>query len=320
MKFGLRPIEGGDEFTRTRTQVEAAEALGYDSVWFAEHFTDDDHWWPASLVNLAALASCTDDIILGTNILVTPFYHPVWLASAVSMLDVVSDGRVVCGLGVGYDPEEFEAFNVSMDDRVGRTIETTILLKLLWTQDAVSFDGKHFTLDGFGISPSPIQNPRPPIWLGVWGDYLLGQAAERADAWIPGAVANLDQLLERQDVYNSYRDDPPESRPLLRDIVLGPSKSAAIRRAKQYLGEKYEIYAGRDHQFFSEYDNTKFEEFIANRVIVGTPDDCIAQIERFARELDLDHLVFRFNYNGMSYDEIQRDMETIATEIVPSFR
>jgi alkanesulfonate monooxygenase SsuD/methylene tetrahydromethanopterin reductase-like flavin-dependent oxidoreductase (luciferase family) len=319
MKFGLRPIEGGQSFDATREQVVAAESLGFDSVWFAEHYTDDEHWWPASLVNLATLAGCTDDITLGTNVLVTPFYNPVWLASAVAMLDVTSDGRVVCGLGVGYDAEEYAALGIPMDERVGRTIESLILLKRLWTEDAVSFDGSHFAVDEFGISPKPVQEPRPEVWLGVWGDYLLGQAATRADAWIPGAVADLDQLRERRAIYDDGLDGEPATRPLLRDVVLGESRRDALERARRYLGPKYEVYAERGHQFFGDYEAADFESFVADRVVLGTPSQCVDQIERFRDELDLDHLVFRFNYRGMDAATVQADMETIATEVLPSF-
>lgn len=320
MKFGLRPIEGGDDFTRTIDQVVEAEELGFDSVWLAEHYSGDDHWWPASLVNLAALAARTGDIRLGTNVLITPFYNPVWLASSVAMLDTISEGRFVCGLGVGYDRSEFAVFDASLDDRVDRTIETIILLKKLWTEDEVTFDGKFYTLEEFGISPKPRQTPHPPIWFGVWGDYLLSQAAKRADAWIPGAVADVEQLRERKRIYSRHLDgERPEEQPLLRDIVIGDSEAEAKRRAERYLREKYEVYAGRNHEFFDQYESEEFDQFIEDRIIVGTPDSCIEQIERYVDVLGIDHLIFRFNYNGMSAPDVHEDMRTIASEIMASF-
>lgn len=319
MKFGLRPMEGGNDFTPTLEQIEAAEELGFDSVWFAEHYTPDEQWWPTSLLNLAAVASRTTEIELGSNIIVAPFYNPVWLANAVAMLDVISEGRFTCGLGVGYDPTEFEAFDVSLDDRVGRTIETTILLKKLWTQDRVSFDGKHFSVDDYGIAPQPQQEPRPEIWYGVWGNYLLEQAAKRADAWIPGAVASLDVLEEKQALYDEHLNGAPESRPLLRDIVVGETRTKAMERAKEHLDEKYQIYAGRGHQFFEDYESDRFEEFARERIIVGTPEECIEGIETYRDALDLDHLIFRFTYPDMDSEETMETMETIATEVLSAF-
>ncbi|MFB6137925.1 MAG: LLM class flavin-dependent oxidoreductase [Halobacteriaceae archaeon] len=325
MQFGLRPLEGGTDFARTAAQVERAEELGYDSVWLAEHYTDDDQWWPASLVTLAALAGRTDDIRLGSNILITPLYNPVWLASAVAMLDQVSDGRFVCGLGVGYDPTEFSAFGVPLDERVGRTVEATIAMKKLWTEESVTYHGEHVDLEEYGVTPKPVQDPHPEVWYGVWGDYLLSQAAKRADAWVPGAVADLEQLARRQQVYDDAlaeyhgADASPAQRPLVRDVVLGETRAAALERAREHLGEKYEVYAGRGHQFFADYHEVGFEAFVEDRVVLGTPDDCIEQLGRYADELGTDHFLLRFNYPGMSAEAVTADMETIAAEILPAF-
>lgn len=320
MKFGLRPLEGGDDFSRTLDQVERAEALGFDSAWFAEHYTDDDQWWPGALVNLAALATRTSEIQLGTNILVAPFYNPVWLASNVAMLDRISGGRVVCGLGVGYDPAEFAAFDVELDDRVGRTIELTEIVTRLWTEESVSFDGKFFSLDEYGIAPKPVQEPRPPVWFGVWGEYLLSQAATRADAWIPGAVADIDSLADKRATYDAHLpDEASPERPLLRDIVVADTEAEARRRAKRRLGPKYAVYASRGHQYFTDYTEAEFGAFAEGRVIRGTPDDCIDEIERYRERLGIDHLILRFNYPGMSADDVQAEMETIAAEILPAF-
>lgn len=320
MRFGLRPMEGGQGFARTVEQVEAAEALGYDSVWLAEHYTPDDQWWPAGLVNLAGLATRTDEITLGTNILIAPLYTPAWLASAVAMLDVIAEGRLVCGLGVGYDPREFDAFGVDLDDRVGRFIETTMVCKRLWTEDEVSFDGRHVSLDEYGIDPKPVQEPHPPIWYGVWGDYLLEQAAQRADAWVPGAVADLDQLQERAERYEAARKSPPSARPIVRDILVADSEAAAMDRARRHLQEKYAIYADRGHQFFEGFSEARFPEFVRDRAILGPPGDCIEQLQRYVDALGTDHFILRFNYQGMAPESVDRDMRRIAEEIMPSFR
>ncbi len=319
MEFGIRPIEGGTSFDQTLEQVVHAESLGFDSVWFAEHYTPDDQWWPTSLLNLAAVATRTSTIKLGSNIIIAPFYRPVWLANAGAMLDVISDGRFVCGLGLGYDPVEFDAMGVSMDDRVGRTIENLMLLKRLWTEESVTFDGKHFSLDDYGMAPKPVQDPRPEVWLGVWGEYLIGQAAERADAWIPGAVADKAVLAEKTETYESHLTDRPATRPLLRDVVVEDSREAALRTAKQYLHEKYSVYAGRGHQFFTDYDESRFEAYAEDRIIFGTPQQCIDEIAEYRDLLGIDHLLLRFNYHGMSHAEMIDRMDRIADEVLPSF-
>lgn len=319
MEFGIRPIEGGDDFGRTLDQVVQAEEDGFDSVWFAEHYTPDDQWWPASIANLAAVASRTSTIKLGSNIIIAPFYNPVWLANACSMLDVISDGRFICGLGLGYDPVEFDAMGVSKDDRIGRTIENIILLKKLWSGEPTTFDGKHFSVEDYSIAPTPIQEPRPDIWLGVWGEYLLSQAAKRADAWIPGAVADKTALQEKNAVYEEHLSEPAATRPLLRDIIVEDTREKALRTAKEHLHDKYSVYEGRGHQFFTDYDIDKFEEYAEDRVIFGTPQQCVDEINEYRELIGVDHLLLRFNYKGMEYEEMIDRMDRIGEEILPSF-
>lgn len=319
MEFGIRPIEGGNSFDQTLQQVVHAEEVGFDSVWFAEHYTPDDQWWPASLLNLAAAASRTSTIKLGSNIIIAPFYHPVWLANAGAMLDVISDGRFVCGLGLGYDPTEFDAMGISMDERVDRTIEHMILLKRLWTQESVTFDGTHYSVEDYGIAPKPLQEPRPEIWLGVWGEYLLSQAGKRADAWIPGAVADKSVLAEKNAVYEESLAKPAATRPLLRDIIVEDTREAALSTAKQYLHKKYSVYEGRGHQFFTDYSKERFEDYAEDRIIYGTPQQCIDEIAEYQELLGVDHCLLRFNYPGMPFEEMMDRMDRIADEILPSF-
>lgn len=319
MEFGIRPIEGGTRFEQTLEQVVHAEDVGFDSVWFAEHYTPDDQWWPASLLNLAAVATRTSRIKLGSNIIIAPFYHPVWLANAGAMLDVISDGRFIAGLGLGYDPTEFDAMGVDIDDRIGRTIENIILLKKLWTQDSVTFDGKHFAVQEYGIAPKPIQEPRPEIWLGVWGEYLLSQAAKRTDAWIPGAVADKAALTERNEIYEEALDDEPATRPLLRDIIVEDTEHEALATAKQYLHKKYSVYESRGHQFFTDYSEARFEEYAQDRIIYGTPQQCIDEIADYESRFGIDHLLLRFIYPEMPFDDALSRMDRIADEVLPSF-
>lgn len=319
MKVGVRPSEGGTDFSNALAQAEYAESQGFDSVWFAEHYGPDEEWWPSPLVSLGAVAARTSEITIGTNIVIAPLYNPVWLAAATAMLDVISEGRFVCGLGVGYSEPEYEAMGVDREERVGRFIEGTIALKRLWTEEEASFDGQYYELEEYGVTPKPNQDPRPPIWFGVWGEYLLGQAAKRADAWIPGAVADLDTLLEKQAIYDDGLDGDPQSRPLLRDIVVADSDAAALEAAERHLHPKYETYRGYGHPQFRDYERSNFESFCRARAIVGTPDACIEQVQEYREAFGVDHLLLRFSYPGMPTEDITGTMETIANDVMPSF-
>jgi alkanesulfonate monooxygenase SsuD/methylene tetrahydromethanopterin reductase-like flavin-dependent oxidoreductase (luciferase family) len=127
-------------------------------------------------------------------------------------------------------------------------------------------------------------------------------------------------LRRRQSVYDDHLEGEPTERPLVRDIVLGETRAAALDRARRHLGEKYEVYADRGHQFFGDYHDVGFEAFVEDRVVLGPPADCVEQLERYTAQLGTDHFLLRFNYPGMDPAAVRRDMETIADEILPAVR
>ena len=183
MKFGFIPTEGGPFFKEALTEAVAGEALGFDSVWLEEHHSIRNHYWPSPLMALAGIATRTSRILLGTDIAVLPFYHPVRVAEDVALLDIMSGGRAIFGAAIGYRAAEFELYDVALDGRGGRFVEMLKIMRALWTQDRVEFAGKHFKVKGC-IEPRP---ERPvPIWLGGWGELSLRRAATLADAWVPG--------------------------------------------------------------------------------------------------------------------------------------
>jgi alkanesulfonate monooxygenase SsuD/methylene tetrahydromethanopterin reductase-like flavin-dependent oxidoreductase (luciferase family) len=149
LKFGICPTEGGHFFGEALAEVERAEALGLDSVWLAEHHGVRGHYWPAPIQMLTALAARTSRLTLGANVCVFPFYHPVRLAEETALLDVVSNGRAVLGVAIGYKPDEFQLYDAPLEKRGARFEEGLALMKALWTRDGVTHRGEHFTvLDG----------------------------------------------------------------------------------------------------------------------------------------------------------------------------
>jgi alkanesulfonate monooxygenase SsuD/methylene tetrahydromethanopterin reductase-like flavin-dependent oxidoreductase (luciferase family) len=135
LKFGICPTEGGRFFEEARAEVERAEALGFDSVWLAEHHGVRDHYWPAPIQVLTALAARTSRVQLGANVCVFPFYHPVRLAEETALLDVVSGGRAVLGVAIGYKPDEFQLYGAALEKRGARLEEGLALMKALWMRD-----------------------------------------------------------------------------------------------------------------------------------------------------------------------------------------
>src|SRR6266480_2787138 len=141
MKIGLSPLQGQASFEETLRECERAEAAGFDSVWLGEHH-NNPILHPAPLIGLAAIASRTQHILLGTGVLLLPLYHPMMVAEEGAMVDMISGGRLILGVGAGYAPEEFAAFGNSLKERGGRMEEGTVLLRRLWTEEKVTHHGK----------------------------------------------------------------------------------------------------------------------------------------------------------------------------------
>src|SRR5512141_2383650 len=208
MRLVFIPTEGGGYYPEFFEEVLLGEELGFDSVWLEEHHGVKNHYWPSPLVALAGVATRTSRVLLGTDIVVLPFYHPVRAAEDAAMLDVISGGRAIFGAAIGYRPPEFELYDVSLDDRGARYVEMLKIMRALWTQDAVEYEGRFFKIKGC-IEPRPI-NPIP-IWLGGWGELSLKRAAQLGDAWVPGPTANLEKLLNAQKQYRTFLSEAGKS-------------------------------------------------------------------------------------------------------------
>jgi probable F420-dependent oxidoreductase len=168
------------------TMAERAEAAGFDSVWIGDSLTARPRHEPLTL--LAAVAARTRRVRLGTGVLLPALRNPVVLAHVIGTLDRVAEGRVILGVGIAADTpairKEFADAGVPFERRVGRVLETLAICRALWSRDAVSFSGKHFTIENVTMEPKPHRPGGPPIWIGGSGPTALRQAA-RFDAWFP---------------------------------------------------------------------------------------------------------------------------------------
>src|SRR5438067_12915544 len=193
LKIGFIPIEGGAYYKEALEEVTRAEELGFDSVWMEEHHSVTNHYWPSPLTVLAGFATRTTRMMLGTDIIVAAFHHPVRLAEDVAMLDVIAQGRTTLGIAIGYKPDEFALYGVELEKRGARFEEQLAIIKGLWTRERVSFKGAYYTVEG-RLEPKPETRPHPPVWIGGWGNIPLKRAATLADSWIPGPTQDLKRL------------------------------------------------------------------------------------------------------------------------------
>ena len=188
----LTKVDGAAaKWATTCANVVEAEALGFDSAWIVDHF----HTFPLKTVEttfeafttLTALAPVTKSIRLGQMVTCNSYRNPAYLAKIGACLDVISGGRVTLGIGAGWYSEEYEAYGYEFPPiatRLRQLKEACQILKRLWTEERVTFEGKHYQLKDAICEPKPLQKPHPPLLIGGSGEkVLLRHVARYADAW-----------------------------------------------------------------------------------------------------------------------------------------
>ena len=158
-------------------QIAYADQLGFDSVWITEHHFIEDGYTPSVLTIAAAIAARTSSIRIGTWVLLLPLHNALRVAEDAATVDILSNGRLDLGLGLGYRLEEFEAFGVDRRQR-GRLMDEGIeLIRRAWTEDRVTFAGQFYNVRDLNVTPKPVQRPHPPLWLAARGEVPARRAA-----------------------------------------------------------------------------------------------------------------------------------------------
>jgi probable F420-dependent oxidoreductase len=195
-----------------RDFAQTAEGLGFDSLWTGDHvavprdsssqypylkelvatgviedFGTATHLMPSGLPDALGMlqfaAACTERVRLGTTVLILPMRNPVITAQAFATLDVVSDGRAIVGIGVGWNREEFNTLAAPFDERGPRTDDYLEVMRRLWTLDDPTFTGRHYGLGNVAFYPQPVQKPHPPIWIGGNAEPALRRTVRIDGTW-----------------------------------------------------------------------------------------------------------------------------------------
>jgi probable F420-dependent oxidoreductase len=224
MKAGILLPQSGDSATRDNVLYIAKEAEkeGLDSVWVFDRLLwplkpqtpypgTTDGSLPAEYQNvldpletLTYLAGNTEQISLGTCVIDKLFHNPVVLARRFATLDILSHGRAIAGLGIGWSKDEYEVSGVPYKHRGERANEFLQLLKRIWTDEVVEFKGQFYSIPSSKIGPKPLQKPHPPILLGGFSPNTFLRIVNYADGWLP--VAGFGPLEQLEQAINGLRE------------------------------------------------------------------------------------------------------------------
>ena len=197
--LGLSAVAtAGWDGERFWTVVDACERGGWDSIWFSERAASEA---PDPLVAMSAVAGRTRRLKFGPSVMVAPGRNPMLLAKQLATLDVVSNGRLVAAFGLGVDARsEAQVFGVERTEAAGRTEEAVRLIRLLWTGERVTFEGRYFQVTDLAIGPRPVQRPGPDIWFGGVSKPALRRVATLGDGWLPSFVTVAEYREEAETI------------------------------------------------------------------------------------------------------------------------
>ncbi|MBI4589847.1 MAG: LLM class flavin-dependent oxidoreductase [Candidatus Rokubacteria bacterium] len=324
MEVGLIPCKWN--YREAIEEAALADELGFDSVWAVEHH-GEPLVCPSPLVALGGYATRTSRVRIGSYVVVLPFHHPVQVAEAGALLDVMSNGRFVLGLGLGYRQEEFDLYGVPMRERVERLVEGVDIIKALWTTAEVTVKGRYHTVPRFTLYPRPVQRPRPPIWIGAAAEKAIRRAAVIGDAWVSSPAGDLAELSRGKAAYwDAVREAglPEREREIVlsREVFVGATRQEALAiAAEAFLALYRETYIQWHPRFRGmKPEDVKFETFAERRFIVGDPAECAARILEFQREIGFRHLICRMHAPGIPLSAVKRSMELFAKEVAPAVR
>jgi probable F420-dependent oxidoreductase len=282
-----------------RAYMRRAEALGFESAWTQEQVLSTmPNVGPIEAMTYAA--ACTERIRLGCVVFVTPLHSPVHLAKSLSTLDQLSRGRLEVGVGTGGQGRMFSAFEVDPSSLVARFTEGLRLMKALWTEPRVTFEGRFWQLEGAAMEPKPFQKPYPPIWFGANHPAALRRAVRYGDGFFGAGSTTTARFAEQV--------------PIVREALAEAGRDPAGFRIAKRVYIAVDDDADRARQRVSDGLDRLYSYFGVSGLepvaVHGPPDVCVQGVREVA-DAGAELILFT-----PLFDEAEQ-MERLAAEVVP---
>lgn len=323
----IRPgVSAADDLAAVIDDAVLAEELGFDACWVAEHHFTPYGAFGSPTAVLAAMAMRTSRIRLGSGIVIMPLQHPIRLAEELALVDNLSRGRLIAGVGPGLSPRDFRGFAVSLDERRERFTEGVELMRRCWTEPVVTFHGRHYSVEGVSVYPRPLQRPHPPIVHAATKPESQVRAAELGRPILIGRLGEEGAFESIQRYVQTRRaaghDEATIVKALelcgvLRHIVIAETRAEAWRIARAAAAQYLSVAA--DLQVTPAQPPLQPEtpdELIERGVLVGSADDILDQIDRL-HAIGVRHLICWFDWGGLDRQFVQQSMRWFAERVMP---
>tara|TARA_B100001741_G_scaffold211468_1_gene175021 strand:+ start:8 stop:1033 length:1026 start_codon:yes stop_codon:yes gene_type:complete len=321
-------------FSRGTDLAKTADKLGFESVWCAEHHFSTYGYLSRPLMFASHLATQTEKIRVGSAVVVLPLHHPLIVAEEIATADLLSNGRLDIGLGRGYQVYEFERLGIKLEESRERFEEAVDILLLAFKGEPFSFNGKHFKFGETSIFPTPVQKPRPPIWVVGQSEESIVATAKRGFNLVSGGFG---VSLERLKEFRKSFDDLLVGAEQKENIRVSTQRAVYVTNDESELPEIIEqarwnmrvtlsLRQGlerveKGHAQAIPFDNEPSDEELIDRYFVmGTPATCIEKLSEIRDVMGLDHFNANFWFGDLEHKQVLRSMELFAKEVMPALQ
>ncbi len=302
----------------------AAERLGFDSVWTSEHHFVDDAYLPSLLPMSAAIAARTQRVAVGTALLLVPLHDPIRVAEDAAVVDLISGGRLVLGVGIGWREEEFEGFGVRIAERAARLEAAVGLFRRAWRGELV---GRPAAVP---VRPTPARDGGPPLWIGALAAPAIRRAGRLGDGFMatdvtPSALAEQVAIARRARADAGLADDLTISVHVPTFPWLGDDAWERVREHHRYVAWKYDdMDAARARTGAPPVPppmTSDEERALREQIILGRPDEVAERIADLDAAVGGDlHFIARLYWPGMDPGVQRETMRIFAQEVIPKLR
>jgi alkanesulfonate monooxygenase SsuD/methylene tetrahydromethanopterin reductase-like flavin-dependent oxidoreductase (luciferase family) len=344
MKFGImvsRQLidrKSSDPYGELFSYLNEMEDLGYDLGWCGQHrFSDTTAFGgdlatepSAPLAMLAPLMARTRNMKFATNVMLLPAHHPVELAEEINTIQEMSNNRFIFGAGIGYKRDEFENVGWEFKSRARRMEECLEVLRLALTGKAFSYHGSFFQLENVMVTPPPLPGTHTPLWVGAVSEPAMLRAARLGDGWEISFAEHIVELADKVQRYKALAAEHrrPSTLVLMRDVHVASTRDqidpnflpniVKVWQSYSNLGSKADRDEMADAVMFGG-KQVSLEEFAPHRAVVGTPDDCIRELQSI-REIINPEWLFITPTGVPDADQRVRELRLFAREVMPHFR
>jgi probable F420-dependent oxidoreductase len=345
MRFGMlvntqAPPDGSripELYREILDEAVLAEEVGFESVLVPEHHLMPDGYLPQPLIMLAAIATRTNRIRLGTGIMHLPERDPIHVAEEIAVLDNLSNGRVSLGVGLNLVAADFRLFGVPMKGAARRFEEQLQILQDVWTQTAYSHSGEFYQYEDITVTPRVLQKPHPPLWIGAMAEPSLKRAGRMGLGWVTDPLHNMDVMTAWGEIFRGAAEEAGKTPG---PIVL--KRDAWVSRDQRQLADVWWPTLRAHHLFYKNLGffssgrfNTDWEPWIAdisdddwtydrivpNRNVAGSPQQVVEQIHEFTERMGCDELVFSIRHAmGPDHKATMECIETFGSDVFPHFQ